>query len=194
MWNNIYEITLNLLIGIVGGIFSSVIVSYIFLVDSEYKNQINHAKELFEPIYEIVAIGMAYDQLKESRGKKDARKLTSIDASGRLVGKVPMIETMNNDWNKITAFYSNYESWNYKYELGQIINEIFEIISDGKYLVRNTPEDYAEIRIEFEKCIGKFEACQRDYKKGVAKRIFSSKLIHGMELVFFCILLLFVIA
>lgn len=100
MWNNIYEITLNLLIGIVGGIFSSVIVSYIFLVDSEYKNQINHAKELFEPIYEIVAIGMAYDQLKESRGKKDARKLTSIDASGRLVGKVPMIETMNNDWNK----------------------------------------------------------------------------------------------
>ena len=58
MWNDIYEITLNLLLGIVGGIFSSVIVSYIFLIDSEYKNQINHAREL-----------------------------TSIDASGNPAGK-----------------------------------------------------------------------------------------------------------
>ena len=45
MWKEIYSIDLNLLIGVVGGIFSGFFVSYVFLIEAEYRNQINHVKE-----------------------------------------------------------------------------------------------------------------------------------------------------
>lgn len=44
MWKEIYAIDLNLLIGVVGGIFSG-FFSYVFLIETEYRNQINHVKE-----------------------------------------------------------------------------------------------------------------------------------------------------
>lgn len=194
MWDDIYDVTLNVLIGIGGGIFSSIIVSYIFLIDSEYKAQMNHVKELFDSINGIVVMSMTYEQFKKTRGKKKARKITSIDDSGKPIGNTDIVDVMNTYWNKITSFYSNYEPWDYKYELRQVLNEVLEVISDGKYMVRTIPEDYDEIRTEFERCISDFDKCQRNYKKGVTKRFFSSKLIHVMGLILIGIIVLFVIA
>lgn len=114
MWDDIYDVTLNVLIGIGGGIFSSIIVSYIFLIDSEYKAQMNHVKELFDSINGIVVMSMTYEQFKKTRGNKKPRKITSIDDSGKSIGNTDIVDVMNTYWNKITAFYSDYESWNYK--------------------------------------------------------------------------------
>lgn len=53
MWKTIYSIDLNLLIGIIGGIISGIFVSYVFLIEAEYRNQFNHVKEMFTCIYGI---------------------------------------------------------------------------------------------------------------------------------------------
>ena len=55
MWKTIYSIDLNLLIGIIGGIISGIFVSYVFLIEAEYRNQFNHVKEMFTCIYGITA-------------------------------------------------------------------------------------------------------------------------------------------
>lgn len=39
MWKTIYSIDLNLLIGIIGGIISGIFVSYVFLIESEFRNR-----------------------------------------------------------------------------------------------------------------------------------------------------------
>ena len=67
MWKEIYAIDLNLLIGVVGGIFSGFFVSYVFLIEAEYRNQINHVKEIFTPIYGITATYLAYTQFKKQK-------------------------------------------------------------------------------------------------------------------------------
>lgn len=47
MWKTIYSIDLNLLIGIIGGIISGIFVSYVFLIEAEFRNQFNRAYETF---------------------------------------------------------------------------------------------------------------------------------------------------
>ena len=42
MWKTIYSIDFNLLIGIIGGIVSGIFVSYVFLIEAEFRNQFNH--------------------------------------------------------------------------------------------------------------------------------------------------------
>lgn len=101
---------------------------------------------------------------------------------------------MNDYWHQIEAFYSNFEPWNYKYELGNILNEVNDIVSDGKYSIRNKPEDYYEIIEKLQTCISQFNACQKDYKRGVLKRVFSSTLIRGMIVVLLSITVLFLVA
>ena len=75
MWQFIFDSTLNLLIGIIGGVFSSLIVSYIFLVGTNYKNQLNSVNKLFDSISGIIVMTMTYNQFKESKGKKKAREI-----------------------------------------------------------------------------------------------------------------------
>lgn len=53
MWKTIYSIDFNLLIGIIGGIVSGIFVSYVFLIEAEFKNQFNHVKAMFTSIYGI---------------------------------------------------------------------------------------------------------------------------------------------
>ena len=50
MWKTIYSVDLNLLIGIIGGIISGIFVSYVFLIEAEFRNQFNHVKEMFTSI------------------------------------------------------------------------------------------------------------------------------------------------
>lgn len=46
-----FDVMLNLCIGIVGGIFSSIIVSRIFLINSTFTEQIARVQEHFEKSY-----------------------------------------------------------------------------------------------------------------------------------------------
>lgn len=194
MWQFIFDSTLNLLIGIIGGVFSSLIVSYIFLVGTNYKNQLNSVNKLFDSISGIIVMTMTYNQFKESKGKKKAREICCINDYGHQDGTTKTVEIMHRYWNEITSFYTNYQPWDYEFELKDVLNEISDIISDGKYLVRDTPEDYEEISQRLEVCVKKFEDCERNYINGVIKRILTSRTIHIFEIILACIVLLLFIA
>ena len=73
MWKTIYSIDFNLLIGIIGGIVSGIFVSYVFLIEAEFRNQFNHVKAMFTSIYGITATYSAYEHFQKTKGKKRAK-------------------------------------------------------------------------------------------------------------------------
>lgn len=78
MWKTIYSIDLNLLIGIIGGIISGIFVSYVFLIEAEFRNQFNHVKEMFTSIYGITATYSAYEHFKKQKAKNVLTKLKRL--------------------------------------------------------------------------------------------------------------------
>ena len=157
MWKTIYSIDLNLLIGIIGGIISGIFVSYVFLIEAEFRNQFNHVKEMFTSIYGITATYSAFEHFKKTKGKKRANKVKAIDNAGNIAGKSNIVDILNNYWNELSSFFITYEPWQYKFRLNKILMEINDIVTDGKYMIRNSPEDFAEISERLKECIALFE-------------------------------------
>lgn len=57
-----YKIMQNLVVGIAGSIFSSVIVSVVFYVLNEYQNELNKAKDMVYSLYGVVAMNLTEEQ------------------------------------------------------------------------------------------------------------------------------------
>ena len=60
---NAYEVIQNLAIGVVSGIFSGVIVSMVFYILGNYQNEIEDAKRILMPLYEVVVLEKAVQKL-----------------------------------------------------------------------------------------------------------------------------------
>ena len=60
MWKEIYSIDLNLLIGVVGGIFSGFFVSYVFLIAGAYSHQVIDVSAIFTLLYGLTVSYFAY--------------------------------------------------------------------------------------------------------------------------------------
>ena len=194
MWKTIYSIDLNLLIGIIGGIISGIFVSYVFLIESEFRNQFNHVKEMFTSIYGITATYSAYEHFKITKGKKRANKVKAIDNAGNIAGKSNIVDILNNYWNELSSFFITYEPWQYKFRLNKILMEINDIVTDGKYMIRNSPEDFAEISQRLETCIALFEECEQNYKKEILIRVVTSKAVQIFLLLFVSLIIVLIIA
>ena len=194
MWKTIYSVDLNLLIGIIGGIISGIFVSYVFLIEAEFRNQFNHVKEMFTSIYGITATYSAYEHFKITKGKKRANKVKAIDNAGNIAGKSNIVDILNNYWNELSSFFITYEPWQYKFRLNKILMKINDIVTDGKYMIRNSPEDFAEISERLKECIALFEECERNYKKEILIRICTSKLIRIFLLLFISMIIVLIIA
>lgn len=194
MWKTIYSIDLNLLIGIIGGIISGIFVSYVFLIEAEYRNQFNHVKEMFTSIYGITATYSAYKHFKKTKGKKRANKVTAIDNAGNIAGESSMVDILNNYWNELSSFFITYEPWQYKFRLNKILTEINDIVTDGKYMIRNSPKDFAEISQRIEACIVLFEDCERNYKKEILLRVVTNKAVQIFLLLFVALIIVLIIA
>ena len=194
MWKTIYSIDLNLLIGIIGGIISGIFVSYVFLIESEFRNQFNHVKEMFTSIYGITATYSAYEHFKITKGKKRANKVKAIDNAGNIAGKSNIVDILNNYWNELSSFFITYEPWQYKFKLNKILMEINDIVTDGKYMIRNSPEDFAEISQRLETCIALFEECEQNYKKEILIRVVTSKAVQIFLLLFVSLIVVLIIA
>ena len=179
MWETIYSVDLNLLIGIIGGIISGIFVSYVFLIEAEFRNQFNHVKEMFTSIYGITATYSAYEHFKITKGKKRANKVKAIDNAGNIAGKSNIVDILNNYWNELSSFFITYEPWQYKFRLNKILMEINDIVTDGKYMIRNSPEDFAEISQRLETCIALFKECEQNYKKEILIRVVVRRHIVG---------------
>ena len=194
MWKTIYSIDLNLLIGIIGGIISGIFVSYVFLIESEFRNQFNHVKEMFTSIYGITATYSAYEHFKITKGKKRANKVKAIDNAGNIAGESNIVDILNNYWNELSSFFNTYEPWQYKFRLNKILMEINDIVTDGKYMIRNSPEDFAEISQRLETCIALFEECEQNYKKEILIRVVTSKAVQIFLLLFVFLIIVLIIA
>ena len=194
MWKTIYSIDLNLLIGIIGGIISGIFVSYVFLIEAEFRNQFNHVKEMFTSIYGITATYSAYEHFKKTKGKKRANKVKAIDNAGNIAGKSNIVDILNNYWNELSSFFITYEPWQYKFRLNKILMEINDIVTDGKYMIRNSPEDFAEISQRLETCIALFEECEQNYKKEILIRVVTSKSVQIFLLLFVFLIIVLIIA
>lgn len=194
MWKTIYSIDLNLLIGIIGGIISGIFVSYVFLIEAEFRNQFNHVKEMFTSIYGITATYSAYEHFKKTKGKKRANKVKAIDNAGNIAGKINIVDILNNYWNELSSFFITYEPWQYKFRLNKILMKINDIVTDGKYMIRNSPEDFAEISQRLETCIALFEECEQNYKKEILIRVVTSKAVQIFLLLFVSLIIVLIIA
>lgn len=194
MWKTIYSIDLNLLIGIIGGIISGIFVSYVFLIESEFRNQFNHVKEMFTSIYGITATYSAYEHFKITKGKKRANKVKAIDNAGNIAGESNIVDILNNYWNELSSFFITYEPWQYKFRLNKILMEINDIVTDGKYMIRNSPEDFAEISQRLETCIALFKECEQNYKKEILIRVVMSKSVQIFLLLFVSLIIVLIIA
>ena len=194
MWKTIYSIDLNLLIGLIGGIISGIFVSYVFLIESEFRNQFNHVKEMFTSIYGITATYSAYEHFKITKGKKRANKVKAIDNAGNIAGKSNIVDILNNYWNELSSFFITYEPWQYKFRLNKILMEINDIVTDGKYMIRNSPEDFAEISQRLETCIALFKECEQNYKKEILIRVVTSKSVQIFLLLFISLIIVLLIA
>ena len=194
MWKTIYSIDLNLLIGIIGGIISGIFVSYVFLIEAEFRNQFNHVKEMFTSIYGITATYSAYEHFKITKGKKRANKVKAIDNAGNIAGKSNIVDILNNYWNELSSFFITYEPWQYKFRLNKILMEINDIVTDGKYMIRNSPEDFAEISQRLETCIALFKECEQNYKKEILIRVVTSKAVQIFLLLFVFLIIVLIIA
>ncbi len=194
MWKTIYSIDLNLLIGIIGGIISGIFVSYVFLIEAEFRNQFNHVKEMFTSIYGITATYSAYEHFKKTKGKKRANIVKAIDNAGNIVGKSNIVDILNNYWNELSSFFITYEPWQYKFRLNKILMEINDIVTDGKYMIRNSLEDFAEISQRLETCIALFEEYEQNYKKEILIRVVTSKAVQIFLLLFVFLIIVLIIA
>lgn len=194
MWKTIYSVDLNLLIGIIGGIISGIFVSYVFLIEAEFRNQFNHVKEMFTSIYGITATYSAYEHFKITKGKKRANKVKAIDNAGNIAGKSNIVDILNNYWNELSSFFITYEPWQYKFRLNKILMEINDIVTDGKYMIRNSPEDFAEISQRLETCIALFKECEQNYKKEILIRVVTSKAVQIFLLLFVSLIIVLLIA
>ena len=188
------QVQYNLLIGIIGGIISGIFVSYVFLIEAEFRNQFNHVKEMFTSIYGITATYSAYEHFKKTKGKKHANKVKAIDNAGNIAGESNMVDILNNYWNELSSFFITYQPWQYKFRLNKILIEINDIVTNGKYMLRNSPEDFAEISQRLEICIALFEDCERNYKKEILLRVITNKAVQIFLLLFVALIIVLIIA
>ena len=145
-------------------------------------------------IYGITATYSAYEHFKKTKGKKRANKVKAIDNAGNIAGKSNIVDILNNYWNELSSFFITYEPWQYKFRLNKILMEINDIVTDGKYMIRNSPEDFAEISQRLETCIALFEECEQNYKKEILIRVVTSKAVQIFLLLFVFLIIVLIIA
>jgi len=126
--------------------------------------------------------------------KKRANKVKAIDNAGNIAGESNLVDILNNYWSELSSFFITHEPWQYKFRLNKILIEINDIVTDGKYMIRNSPEDFAEISQRLEICIALFEDCERNYKKEILLRVVTNKAVQIFLLLFVALIILLIIA
>ena len=149
---------------------------------------------MFTSIYGITATYSAYEHFKKTKGKKRANKVNAIDNAGNIAGESSMVDILNNYLNELSSFFNASKPWQYKFRLNKILTEINDIVTDGKYMIRNSPEDFSEISQRLETCIDLFEDCERNYKKEILLRVVTNKAVQIFLLLFVALIILLIIA
>lgn len=116
-----YDVMQNLAVGIAGGIYSSIIVSVVFYLLNEYQNELNMAINMTYPLQGVVVMEL-------TKNVKTSKKFKRNKAA-----KKYFIEAYNN--------FEKFEPWRFKYELKEIMCDIYKILTDGKYYYGKWDDD-----------------------------------------------------
>lgn len=61
-------------------------------------------------------------------------------------------------------------------------------------MIRNSPEDFAEISQRLEACIALFEECEQNYKKEILIRVVTNKAVQIFLLLFVVLIIMLIIS
>lgn len=150
----------NLLIGIAGGIFSSIIVSRIFLIVTAYQEQLRSNRTRFEPFYGI----MIFLQLVQK-------------------GKTPIDIKQANEFiakylEDALFKFKDFLPWDYKFELWKVLCRASEYASSNFSIDLENKKEVETAIEEIQGIIKDFEKCENTYSKGCMKRILHDKVLR----------------
>lgn len=161
---NFTEMAQNMVIGIVGGIYSSVIVSVAFFMLSEFQKELDSAKQMTSTLYELVSLGKIFASCK---GKKDS---DIMDAK--------------RSYDSAINVFKEYEPWKFKHSMHQAMRDIYEVLTDGKYALSVWDESIlSEVSKRIEEDLNVLEENEKHFGKNLAIRILGNRIILVMALV-----------
>ena len=175
---NAYEVIQNLARGVVSGIFSGVIVSMVFYILGNYQNEIEDAKRILMPLYEVVVLEKAVQKY----GIKNSKEC---------------IQIIKKDVDEVA---SNLDPNIYNYSLRRIMFDINEIITNGQYYKRDGAElifdenKLHDFAIAMQPQLDSLIQYERDFRKGFTERIIKSKFMLIMGGVVIAMVAVIVIA
>ena len=161
----------NLAVGIVGGIFSSIIVSVVFYVLNEFQSELDKANKMVYNLYGIILLD----------GKTiETKVLHNVSESYKYYYEKTIVE------------FSTFEPWEFKYELKEVMCEINNIINSGKYCIGDglDSEKIGKFSEEIQPQLNKIEKQQRNFAKEFVKRIFKNKIIIINLVIFMAIIVI----
>ena len=166
-----FDIIQNLLIGIAGGIFSSIIVSVVFYLLNEFQVELNRANEMIYPLYGIIAL----DEIAKISPFQDKIGIASECLQ----------ETIDN--------FARFEPWKFKYALHDPMCKINDIIMNGEYIDEELniySDKLDKITEEIKTQVDRIETCERNFAKEFMKRVLKNKIIQISMFIFLIFMLL----
>ena len=174
----VYEVIQNLAIGVVSGIFSGVIVSLAFYILGDYQNEIENAKRILMPLYEVMILEKAIpkDEMKNNK---------------------EFIQIIRKDIDEVAL---NLNPGIYKYGLRTIMFDLNEIITNGQYYKRDGKElildenKLHDFVIAMQPKLDSLTQYEHNFKKGFTERIVKNKFMLIMGCIAITMVVIMVIA
>lgn len=179
------DVMQNLVIGIVGGIFSSIIVSVVFYILSEYEKELATAKEMTYELQYVVLFWGTKEQMKKNVADSSQDNITNgIKDDKELNSKNLLIKSSEEHFLEATNKFSKFESWRFKFEIKGLMDEVYEILIMGRYCHEEWNDDIlSEVAPKIKKNLDKLEECEKHFARGFVERIFLNKVIITMGIV-----------
>lgn len=163
------DITQNLAIGIAGGIFSSIIVSVVFYILTEFKDELRQAIDMTLPLYRIAVA----NKTKEIRGKI-AYKALVIDS-----------------FEKMEENFENFQPWRFRYELKTTLVNINGILqNEYMNITKWNEEEVSDVCKDLEICLNELEHYEKNFYKFFIKRVFNNGIILYSIVIFMCLIII----
>ena len=197
-----HNFLVNLIIGIIGGIFSSVIVTRVFLIRSELEDQIEilkmtvyrfgSIKAYFDVIEEILKLSSDTSSEIEQEIQKDPSYLSTHDIihAGDAINSIKatlLDKTINEICSQDVSFVlKNKEYKKLQYEAIQTIQKYKEI-KEFKFKTIDT------CKKEVQKLEHKYNQCFKEKGKEIVRLLFKDKILIALACIFVLLCILSVI-
>lgn len=183
---NLFEILLNLFVGICGGIFSSVIVSRIFLIQSRQDNQFEEIRLMRDKVlYLRIELNVYVDLI-------DKKEMLKAEEEN---------QRLNELTYKYIQFLENCDTFFKLFDIEQADQEMCDIAHAFGIAERKKKEfiplSYEKAKLLHES-LGRLQDCVREYEKNktkyLMKRLIKDIFLRILAVIFIVIIVLMIIA